>query len=106
MFADPDVLISRIPDQLSVELDGEIAILKLESKMYFGLTDVGAFIWNWLETPTVLITLAQAVSAHFEVNPAQAAADAERFLSELEGAGLLKITRKNETSSQKINAFK
>ena len=98
MIADPNVLIARIPDQLSVELDGEIAILNLKSKLYFGLTDVGAFIWNLLETPTDLAALAAAVSAHFEVDTARAAADAERFLAELDGAGLLQIARQGEAA--------
>ena len=98
MIADPNVLICRIPDQLSVELDGEIAILNLKSKLYFGLTDVGAFIWNLLETPTDLAALAAAVSAHFEVDTARAAADAKRFLSELNGAGLLQIARQGEAA--------
>ena len=95
MIADPNTLISRIPDQLSVELDGEIAILNLKSKLYFGLTDVGAFIWNLLETPIDLAALAQAVSAQFDVETAQAAADAESFLAELDGAGLLQDESKS-----------
>ena len=98
MIADPNVLISRLPDQLSVELDGEIAILNLKSKLYFGLADVSAFIWNLLETPTDLAALAAAVSAHFEVDTAQAAADAERFLTELDGAGLLQFARQGEAA--------
>ena len=98
MIADPNTLISRIPDQLSVELDGEIAILNLKSKLYFGLTDVGAFIWNLLETPIDLAALAQAVSERFDVETAQASADAESFLAELDGAGLLQIARQGEAA--------
>ena len=98
MIADPNVLIARIPDQLSVELDGEIAILNLKSKLYFGLTDVGAFIWNLLETPTDLAALAAAVSANFNVDTARASADAERFLTELDGAGLLQIAHQGEAA--------
>ena len=91
MLADPLVLISRVADQLSVELDGEIAILNLKSKLYFGLTDVGAFIWNLLETPTSLAALGTAVSEQFDVDIEQAIADAERFLAELDLAGLVTI---------------
>ena len=93
MFADPDVLISRVSDQLSVELDGEIAILNLKSKLYFGLTDVGAFIWNLLETPTSLVALGKEVSEQFDVNIERATADAERLLTELDGARLIQINR-------------
>ena len=93
MFAEPNVLISRVADQLSVELDGEIATLNLKSKLYFGLTDVGAFIWNLLETPTSLALLGKAVSEHFDVDIEQATADAELFLAELDRAGLLIMKR-------------
>lgn len=91
MINQPGTLISRIPDQLSVELSGEIAILNLRSKLYFGLTDVGAFIWNLLEKPTAMAKLAQSVTEHFEVGAEQAAADTEAFLRDLSKAGLLEI---------------
>lgn len=91
MFAEPNVLISRVADQLSVELDGEIAILNLKSKLYFGLTDVGAFIWNLLETPTSLALLGKAVSEQFDVDIEPSTADAQRFLAELDRAGLIQI---------------
>ena len=98
MIAEPDVLISRVPDQLSVELDGEIAILNLKSKLYFGLTDVGAFIWNLLETPISLAALGKRVSEHFEVGIVQAKFDAQLFLTELDGAGLLQMVRQGEAA--------
>lgn len=91
MLSDPAVQICRVADQLSVELDGEIAILNLKSKKYFGLTDVGAFIWERLETPTDLGTLAQAVAAEFDVDLTSCANDIERFLNALAQARLLHI---------------
>ena len=101
MIADSDVLISRISDQLSVELDGEIAILNLKSKMYFGLTDVGAFIWNLLEEPSDLAGVANAVIDQFEVDIERALADTERLLAELESAGLVQLERVREAPTDR-----
>ena len=98
MIADPDVLMSRIPDQLSVELDGEIAILNLNTKLYFGLTKVGAFIWKLLETPASQAALVRAVCENFEVKTQQTSDDVKRFLVELDDAGLLKFELLEEDS--------
>ena len=76
---------------MSVELDGEITILNLKSKLYFGLADVGAFIWNLLETPTNIGDLALAVAAEFDVDLTSCASDIERFLNALAQARLLHI---------------
>ena len=93
MFAESGVLLSRVTDQLSCELNGEIAILNLKSKLYFGLTDVGAFIWTLLEAPTDKAALRQAVAEEFDVDAVQCAADVESFLQDLDKAGLLQIER-------------
>ena len=82
-----------MPDQLSCELNGEIAILNLKSKLYFGLTDVGAFIWQLLESRTDMATLAHAVTAEFAIDAARCAADVEAFLEDLNRAGLLLVER-------------
>jgi hypothetical protein len=83
------VLYKRAVNQISVDLDGEIAILNLDTKLYFGLTDVGALIWDKLEEPSDLKALCSAVSATFNVGEEQCASDVESFLAALDKARLL-----------------
>ena len=85
-------------DQLSCALNGEIAILNYTSKLYFGLTNVGAFIWQLLESSTDLATLTQAVTEEFDVDNVRCAADIKRFLQDLIAVGLLRIERQGDSA--------
>lgn len=94
LFADPATLFSRATDQVSADLNGDMAILNLHTKTYFGLAGVGAFIWQQLEVPTEFASLTQGVVAEFEIEPAQCSADVAFFLEKLTSLGLLKISPK------------
>ena len=91
LFADPETLYSQATDQVSADLKGEMAILNLQSKTYFGVAGVGAFIWGKLETPTDFARLTQAVAAEFDVESKQCDADVTKFLEKLATLGLLKF---------------
>ena len=91
LFADPEMLYSRATDQVSADLNGDMAILNLQTKTYFGVAGVGAFIWRKLEIPTNFQRLTQAVAAEFEVGSAQCDADVTEFLEKLASLGLLKF---------------
>ena len=89
LFADPGTLFSRATDLVSADLSGDMAILNLQTKTYFGLADVGAFIWQQLEVSTNFRTILNALMNEFEVNESQCAADLEKFLDKLIQIGLL-----------------
>jgi hypothetical protein len=55
----------------------------------FVLNEVGAAIWALLDTETGLDPIAVTLSRRFEVEPAKARADAERFLAMLRESGLV-----------------
>ena len=92
LFADPGMLFSRATEQISVDLKGDIAILNLKTKTYFGLAEVGAFIWQKLENPTDLPSLTQAVEDEFEVESEPCSADVTVFLEKLASLGLLRVS--------------
>ena len=93
LFADPETLYSRATDQVSADLNGDMAILNLQTKTYFGVAEVGALIWRKLEVPTDFASLTQAVTAEFEVGSAQCDADVTRFLEKLASLGLIEFQR-------------
>ena len=43
--------VKKSPHQVSTGLGDEVAILNLQSTLYFGLDEVGACIWQELEEP-------------------------------------------------------
>ena len=47
----PSTLVKQSKDQASCRLNEEVAILNLQSTMYFGLDEVGAYIWQALNEP-------------------------------------------------------
>ena len=88
-FTHPGMVFSRATDQVSADLNGDIAILNLRTKNYFGVAGVGAFIWQKLETPTDFASLTQAVVDEFDVERGQCSTEVSKFLQELNASGLL-----------------
>lgn len=76
-------------DQLSCEVGGEIVILNLVDDTYYGLTEVGAFVWRMLGEPRSAGEMRDAVLAEFEVEPAVCEADLARLLEDLSSRGLV-----------------
>lgn len=53
------------------------------------VNDIGAFIWDVLQTPTDLEGLVERITEEYEVDADTARRDAEEFLSELRRIGAL-----------------
>jgi Coenzyme PQQ synthesis protein D (PqqD) len=77
--------------QVSCNLNGEIAILNLKSTLYFGLDEVGACIWEALAEPRRVSELCEQVLERFDVGEPQCQADMIDFLARLNEAGLVEI---------------
>jgi len=89
---DPGTRIVRVKDHLWSALDDEVAILNLESGVYYGLDPVGAFIWGLLHQPTALAEIVDRVHARYpEVGRAIIDVDVRELVDELAGQGLVQI---------------
>jgi hypothetical protein len=88
---DSSTLIKRTPHQVSCKLDDEVAILNLDTALYFGVDRVGAQIWAALEAPTSFAALCDDVVGHFEVSPEACRCDVEKFLTRLHENGLIEL---------------
>lgn len=91
MPIDMSTVVKRAANQVSCNLDGEVAILNLDSALYFGLDDVGSTIWNALGEGATVGRICEAVRAEFEVGEAECRADVIAFLERLADAGLVEI---------------
>ena len=87
----PNALIVAIPDQTSVDLEDEVAILHLKSGIYFGLNEVGAYLWRRLQQPASVAALEAAVLAEYAVTPEQCAADVQALLADLLAHQLIEV---------------
>lgn len=70
-------------EQMSCAVGGEVVILNLTDDTYYGLPEVGAFVWSLLKEPRTLDELREAVVAEFEVEPAVAEDDLRGLISSL-----------------------
>jgi hypothetical protein len=83
--------ITAIPDQTSVDLEDEAAILHLKSGVYFGLNEVGAFIWRLIQQPRTVGDVRAALLAEYDVSPEQADQDLQALLAELSQHDLIAV---------------
>ena len=58
----------KAPDGvMSTQLDGEAVLMHVSKGIYFGLNDVGAFIWKLMAKPVSIWELCRAVEQEFDV---------------------------------------
>lgn len=82
----------RNADLLSVEMDGDLVMMSMESGNYFGVGGIGPFIWQLIETPQSFGGLVDAVCAEFEVDSETARADLRSFLDQLAENGMIGVS--------------
>ncbi len=71
------------------ELDGETVLVDIDSGTYFGLDEVGTFIWNLIDEGVAPDAIPARITEAFEVEEDVARRDLEAFLQELLGKGLV-----------------
>ena len=72
------------PNHISSELSGEVVILNHKDGVYYNLDEVGAVIWQALQTqPQTAEALAQTVLSQFDVTPEVCRADLQALLDDL-----------------------
>ena len=79
-------------DQLSTRLGDEIVILGLRDSVYYGLSDVGARIWDLIQTRRTLGEIVSLLVDEYDVSREEAAAGVDQLIKELETRGLVGIT--------------
>jgi hypothetical protein len=96
----PSTTVRQSKDQVSCNLNGEVAILHLKSTHYFGLNELGAYIWQALSEPRTVSEICKALLDHFDVDDERCRTDVSEFLTKLEQAGLIEFVPSNVPASQ------
>jgi hypothetical protein len=87
----PSTIFRKTTQQVSCQINDEVAILDLERSLYFGLEGAGVQIWEALEQPRSVAELRDCLVAAFDVAPAECEADIVQMLSSLKEEGLVEI---------------
>ena len=82
----------RNPELLSVEMDGDLVMMSIESGNYFGVSGIGPSIWNFLETPKQFDEVVNEIVENFEVEPELAAIDLHKFVAKLAENGMIEVS--------------
>jgi hypothetical protein len=93
-----DAVVARTDESLSTTLDGEAVLLQPEGGMYYGMNEVGTLLWERLEEPATVGDLRDALLSEFDVDRAVADRDLQRFLADVEAAGLVEIRDQSDAA--------
>jgi Coenzyme PQQ synthesis protein D (PqqD) len=96
----PHTLIQRSERQVSCPLREEAAILNMATGMYYGLDAVAAMIWQKIERPASFADVNAAILSEYDVPPALAEQDLDRFVHQLVAAGLVEIVAAGSVESK------
>ena len=86
------------PGQVSSNLNGELIILNVNTGHYYGLSEVGAHVWQLIQQPQSVETLWQLLLRAYEVPPEQCRHDLLELLQNLHDKQLIRV-EKNETAA-------
>ncbi|QNQ11639.1 PqqD family protein [Sphingomonas alpina] len=86
-------MIERRGDWLSARVGDEIMMMSAEKGNYLGVNEVGARIWELIETPSDLDTVCATLQREFVIEPDICRAEVEIFLEQMEKHGAVAITR-------------
>jgi hypothetical protein len=89
MAIDPTARLTRSPNIISTEVDGEMVLMSIEDGKYFGLDAIGSEIWRRLEEPKSADALTAELQDHFEGDAETIARETITFLDGLDENGLL-----------------
>jgi hypothetical protein len=76
-------------EQVSADLNGEMAILGLRSGVYYGLNEAGCRVWKCLEQPHNLAEIRDILLEDYEIDFVQCEKDVEAILIKLFREGLI-----------------
>ena len=86
-------MIERRGDWLSARVGDEIMMMSAEKGNYLGVNEVGARIWELIETPNDIDTVCAVLQREFVIEPDTCRTEVEAFLEQMEKHGAVAITR-------------
>lgn len=92
-------IVTATSDQVSTHLEGQVVILNLKSGGYFGLSAVGARIWELLEKPIEIRHIRDTILAEYQIDAERCEKDVLSILENMEQAGLITISHETHATA-------
>jgi hypothetical protein len=77
------MIVRRQGDWLSAKVGDELVMMSTEKVNYIGLTEVGARIWQMLDTPRDVDAICAQLLKEYDIAPDACRAEIDVFLNEL-----------------------
>ena len=87
-----DSLVSSSDGVVACDLDGDSALLNLDTSTYYKLNSVGTLVWKTIESPVSVQALSSVVSSAYDVDAEICARDLDALLASLLEADLIRIS--------------
>jgi hypothetical protein len=84
-------MVRRQGDWISAKVGDELVMMSAEAGNYVGLSEVGARIWELIETPQDVATVCAKLQEEFDVPPDVCSAEVDAFLNELAKHGAITL---------------
>ena len=84
-------IVSTSKSQISTNLSDEIVILNTENGVYYGLNQVGAFIWKHIQEPIQVSNILSILLEHYDVDAGNCTNDLLAILNDLDRHGLIEV---------------
>jgi hypothetical protein len=88
--------VSRSIDIIDSRIDTDMVLLSVESGKYYSTNDIGARIWELIETPRPVKTVIDLLTTEYEIDRRTCETNVIDFLGQLMQEGLLKNTEPSE----------
>lgn len=85
------MIVRRQGDWLSAKVGVELVMMSAEKGNYIGLSEVGARIWDLIETPQEVESLLARLQEEYDVSPDTCRAEVDAFLQELRTHGAIAL---------------
>ena len=89
LTASSEVVASK--NQVATQLGAEVVILGVDAGRYFGLNEVGARVWDLVQTPIRVSALCDALLSEFEVDRQELEKDVLELLTDMQDKGLVDV---------------
>jgi hypothetical protein len=81
--------ISRAPEQVSGDIDGQVVLLSMENEKYFKFNEVGSRIWELMENPITVGDIIAKLRTEFDVPEDKVEIQVVGFLKQLKRINML-----------------
>ena len=84
-------LLTADPDVLATEFGDEVVLLNLRDGVYYGLENVGAFVWRMLRHPVTMQAICDAIVDGYDVDRGRCERDLRTIIADLTNHGLITV---------------